>query len=344
MHPHIQHYIDAVAQANAQTAHQGKIGLFNVTPAVSQKLRGAVRLSNAFLNQIRFVTKENIAGETVGIGAGLTASTTDTKGGNGSVRRQPKSVHSSEARRYLCQKVNFDTYIGYDDMDAWAHDPDYIKHINSQIITSRALSLITMGFNGKTRAANSDISAHPLLEDCAKGWLQKLREENPANVMGWETNAIGTTKKEVLIGKGQAYTSLDAMVENALNELIDEEFADTGDMVVICNRRDLGDKYFTIINEAGTKATEINAAQVILSQRRIGGLQAIAVPYFPKGSMLITPLSNLSIYFHKNGHRRKLSDEPEYDRIADYQSENIDYIIEENQAACLIENIKQQDA
>ena len=60
MHQAIQQYINAVAEANGQTAHQGKIGMFNVSPAVSQKLRGAVRLSNAFLNQIRFVTKEAI--------------------------------------------------------------------------------------------------------------------------------------------------------------------------------------------------------------------------------------------------------------------------------------------
>ena len=344
MHQAIQQYINAVAEANGQTAHQGKIGMFNVSPAVSQKLRGAVRLSNAFLNQIRFVTKENNAGQTVGISATLNASRTDTKGGDGSVGRQPKSVHSRTAKDYLCRKVNFDTYIGYDDMDAWAHDPDYIKHVNGQIIISRALSLIALGFNGKSWADNSDFGSNPLLEDCAKGWLQKLREEKPENVMGWAVGKVGEEKQEVLVGKGQAYTSLDALVENAFTELIDEEFIDTGDMVVICNRRDLGDKYFTIINEAGNTATEINAAQVVLSQRRIGGLQAIAVPYFPKGALLITPLSNLSIYFHKNGHRRQLENEPKFDRVVDYQSENLDYIIEETGAACLIENIKQQNA
>ena len=68
------------------------------------------------------------------------------------------------------------------------------------------------------------------------------------------------------------------------------------------------------------------------------------MPYFPKGALLITPLSNLSIYFHKNGHRRQLENEPKFDRVVDYQSENLDYIIEETGAACLIENIKQQNA
>lgn len=344
MHPHITQYLNAVAAANGQTVQNGQLAHFNVQPAVSQKLRNAVRLSSGFLSRINFVTKDNIAGETVGIGATLTASRTDTKSGNGTVRRQPKPVHSKTARRYLCRKINFDTMIAYDDADQWAHDPNYIAIINNQIVQSRALSLISMGFNGKEWAANSDFSQNPLLEDCAEGWLHKLRQENPANVMGWESGQVGTAKKEILVGQNQAYTSLDAMVENALNELIAEEFADMPDTVVICNRRTLGDKYFTVINEAGNKASEMNAAQITVSERRLGGLQAIAVPYFPKDTLLITPLSNLSIYFHKHGHRRKLVDEAEYDRIADYQSENIDYIIEEPEACCLLENIKLQDA
>lgn len=344
MHPTIQQYINAVAKTNGQTTDGQAIAHFSVNPAVSQKLRGAVRLSSDFLKQIRFVTKENNAGETVGIGATLNASRTNTNNGNGTTRRQPKSVHNKTKKEYRCRKVNFDTYISYDDMDAWSHDPQYIAIVNNQIIQSRALSLISMGFNGKKWADNTDFSQNPLLEDCAKGWLQKLREDNPTNVMGWNPSAVGTTKKEVLVGKNQAYTSLDAVVENALNELIGEEFTDMPDMVVICNRRTLGDKYFAVINEAGNKATEVNAAQITVSQRRLGGLPAYAVPYFPKDTLLITPLSNLSIYFHKNGHRRKVTNEPEYDRLTDYQSENIDYIVEENEAAALIENIKQQDA
>ena len=54
-------------------------------------------------------------------------------------------------------------------------------------------------------------------------------------------------------------------------------------------------------------------------------------------------LSNLSIYFHATGHRRKVADEPEFDRVANYESENIDFVIEELGAAALIENLEKAD-
>ena len=43
MHPYIQQYINAVAKANGTTA-EGVSRHFSVTPAVSQKMREAVRL------------------------------------------------------------------------------------------------------------------------------------------------------------------------------------------------------------------------------------------------------------------------------------------------------------
>ncbi|WP_332103934.1 phage major tail tube protein, partial [Escherichia coli] len=39
------------------------------------------------------------------------------------------------------------------------------------------------------------------------------------------------------------------------------------------------------------------AADVIISQKRIGNLPAVRVPYFPADAMLITKLENLSIYY-----------------------------------------------
>jgi hypothetical protein len=39
-----------------------------------------------------------------------------------------------------------------------------------------------------------------------------------------------------------------------------------------------------------------------------------------------------------------VKDEPEYDRVTDYQSSNEAYVIEDLEYACLIENIEQHDA
>lgn len=332
MHPHIQQYINAVAQANGTTA-QGLAAHFNVTPAVSQKMREAVRLESTFLQKINIVSKQEIAGAIIGLATGLNASRTDTKKGDGTVRRNPKPYHSLTGRQYLCQKVNFDTMVGYDDIDAWSVHPDYIKLINNQLVKSKALSLIAIGFNGTSAADNSDISANPLLQDVQKGWLQHLRENAAANVMGSASDAVE-------VGEGKTYTSLDHLVTDVAESLIDEEFHDLPGMAVICHQSLLSEKYFAVIKEAGSKASELRPADIIMSEKRLGGLPVVTAPYFPKNTILVTPLKNLSIYFHKGGHRRKLADEPEFDRIADYQSENICYVVEEYGAAALVENIK----
>ena len=54
---------------------------------------------------------------------------------------------------------------------------------------------------------------------------------------------------------------------------------------------------------------------------------------------MITKLSNLSIYWQEETRRRHLKDEPEYDRIANYESVNEAYVVEEYELAVLVENI-----
>ena len=55
---------------------------------------------------------------------------------------------------------------------------------------------------------------------------------------------------------------------------------------------------------------------------------------------MITTLDNLSIYWQEGTRRRLLKDEPEYDRIANYESVNEDYVVEEYAARrSLVENI-----
>lgn len=218
-------------------------------------------------------------------------------------------------------------------MDSWSSQPEYVKLINNQLIKSKALSLIAIGFNGTSAAATSDFAANPLLQDVQTGWLQHMRTNAASNVMGSATNAVE-------IGEGKSYTSLDHLVTDVAESLIDEEFHDMPGMTVICNQSLLSEKYFAVIKEAGNKASELRPADIIMSEKRLGGLPVVTAPYFPKNTILVTPLKNLSIYFHKGGHRRKLADEPEFDRIADYQSENICYVVEEYGAAALVENIK----
>ena len=103
MHPYIQQYINAVAKANGTTA-EGVSRHFSVTPAVSQKMREAVRLESTFLQKINIISKTEIAGSIIGLSTGLNASRTDTKNGDGTVRRQPKLYHNLTDRQYCVKK------------------------------------------------------------------------------------------------------------------------------------------------------------------------------------------------------------------------------------------------
>ncbi|MFV2514393.1 P2 family phage major capsid protein, partial [Escherichia coli] len=74
---------------------------------------------------------------------------------------------------------------------------------------------------------------------------------------------------------------------------------------------------------------ELLAGQLILSSRAIGGLDVFLAPFFPEATMLITSFNNLSIYWQKGTMRRRMKDEPEYNRIATYKSINDAYVVED---------------
>ena len=135
------------------------------------------------------------------------------------------------------------------------------------------------------------------------------------------------------------YSSLDALVLDA-KRLIHERHRGDNDLVVIVGHDLVDDKYFNIAQETGATATEVEATDRILrSTKMIGGLPAIRVSGFPGNALLITKLSNLSIYWQEGTRRRYLKDEPEFDRIANYESVNEAYVVEEYEIASLVENI-----
>lgn len=193
-----------------------------------------------------------------------------------------------------------------------------------------------IGFNGISRAATSDKTTYPMLQDVNKGWLQHYREDAPARVMN--TGTITPGKIIVATSDGD-YKNLDALVYDVVEHLIDPVYSEDTDLVVICGRGLLHDKYFPIANNAD-KNTEKVAGQILLATKSIGELPAYRVPYFPKGAMLITSFSNLSLYIQNGTARRQIIDNPKRDRIEDFQSANEAFVIERYDAGCLIENIE----
>ncbi len=109
--------------------------------------------------------------------------------------------------------------------------------------------------------------------------------------------------------------------------------------MVICGRQLLADKYFPLVNQSQPN-TEALAADLIISQKRIGGLQAVRAPYFPANALLITRLDNLSIYWQEDTRRRSIIDNPKRDRIENLESVNEAYVVEDYDCTCLVENIE----
>ncbi len=126
---------------------------------------------------------------------------------------------------------------------------------------------------------------------------------------------------------------------DTVNELIDVEYQDDDELVVVCGRELLSDKYFPLVNKEQDNSEKI-AADLIISQKRMGGLQAVRAPFFPANALLITRLDNLSIYWQEDTRRRSVIDNPKRDRIENFESVNEAYVVEDYRCAALVENIE----
>lgn len=330
-------YLSRIAELNGvEVADLNK--KFNVEPSVTQTLFDKIQQSSSFLKLINMVTVGELTEEKVGIDVtGTIASTADTDGG---VERKTADFGKLDAYRYFCHPVNFDYHLKYNKLDLWARFQDFQIRIRNAIIKRQALDYITIGFNGVSRAATSDRAQNPLLQDVAIGWLQKYRNDAPERVMSSVTDDDGTViSNSIKVGKGGHYANLDALVMDGFESLVAEIHRENPEMVVVCGRRILTDKYFPMINKFQANSEQL-AGELIISQKTIGQLQAVRAPFFPANSILITTLDNLSIYLYEDGHRRHIVENPKLDQVENYEQVKVDFVIEDYEAGCLIENIE----
>lgn len=311
---------------------------FSVEPSVTQTLFEKIQQSSSFLQQINMVVVRELTEEKVGIDVnGTIASTADTDNG---VKRQTADFSKMDAYRYFCKPVNFDYHLKYNKLDLWARFQDFQTRIRDAIVKRQALDYITIGFNGVSRAATSDRQKNPLLQDVAVGWLQKYRNDAPQRVMSNVTDDSGAViSSTIKVGKKGHYKNVDALVMDAHESLIAEIHRENPEMVVVCGRRILTDKYFPMINKFQPN-TEQLAGELIISQKTIGQLQAVRAPFFPANAILVTTLDNLSIYLYEDGHRRHIIENPQLDQVENYEQVKVDFVIEDYEAGCLIENIE----
>ncbi|MCP1651789.1 phage major capsid protein, P2 family [Pseudomonas nitroreducens] len=326
---------------NGYLAQQAKINgvdsvavKYTVAPTPAQKLDSAIQESNAFLKKINIIPVDEGDGEAILLGVnGPTASRTNTAGG---ARRKARNVSALTKDVYSCKKTNFDTSFPYQLLDSWAKFPDFQTRLSNSIAVQQGLDRIMIGFNGTSAAVDTDLAANPLLQDVNIGWLQKMRTNAPDRVI--EEGVDGSGK--VTIGATGDYKTLDALVFDAV-QLLDPWHRKRKDLVVIVDPALLHEKQLKALENGADSNQEANAADDIITKTRLGGLPIeYDAPFFIEGGVWVGPLSNLSIYVQSGKRRRHIREEPDADQVADYQSSNEAYVIEDFGACALVENIE----
>lgn len=321
------------------TAYLGQVALlnrvesatatFSVDPTIQQKLETKIQESSEFLTKINIIGVDEQEGEKVGLGVGSTvASRTNTA----LKKREPRAIGTLSSDKYRAEQTDFDTYVNYKQLDAWAKFPDFQTRLSSAIAQRQALDRIQIGFYGTTAAEQTDRTAHPLLEDVNIGWLQQYRTHAPDRVL-----KEGAVAGKITIGKAGDFKNIDALVYDAI-QLLDPWFRRNPGLVVLTGRELVHDKFLALVNK-DQDATNTLASDLIISQRRVGGLPLYEVPYIPEGTILITTLANLSVYWQIGARRRYLKEEPEWNRVSNFESSNEAYVVEEYGLGCLLENI-----
>ena len=307
---------------------------FTATPSVQQKLESRMQESSQFLRSINIFPVNELKGEKIGIGvSGTIAGRTDT---SSSGERSTRDVSALTDTGYECKKTDYDTHITYAKLDAWAKFPNFQILLRDAILQRCALDRMMIGFNGTSAAATTNRGTNPLLQDVNIGWLQKIRTDAASHVMD-----EGAVTGKVTYGVSADYKNLDALVFDALNTLVEPWHRQDTQMVAIVGRSLMHDKLFPIVNN-NDAPTERLAADIIMSQMRLGGLPAVQVPYFPDDAIAITRLDNLSIYYQEGGRRRAVVDNPKRDRIENYESSNDAFVVEDYDMVALVENIEEK--
>ena len=322
-------FLARVAQLNGvNTADTDKA--FAVTPSVQQKLEDAMQDSSEFLRRINIIPVDEMQGEKLGLSlSGPIASRTNTA----TKERQTRDLTSINGRGYHCQHTDYDSHLKYALIDAWAKFPDFQIRVARMLAQRQALDRMCIGFNGVAIAEDTDIAANPMLQDVNIGWLQKMRVEAPESVMH-----EGKVAGKVVIGPNGDFKNLDAAVFDA-RQALDPWHRNNPNLVCILGDKLLHDKYFPLVNTTQAPS-ETLAADIVISQKRVGGLQAVQVPFFPEKGLFITTLDNLSVYWQRGGRRRYIVENPKRSRVEDYQSSNDAYVVEDTGLGAVVENIE----
>lgn len=333
-------YLENQAELNGTSFTNLQLGRqFAIVPTIQQVLIDRLGESSAFLGAINHVPVDEMKGEKLGLSVSSPiAGRSNTAAGH---VRQTTDPSGLDQEGYECVQTDSDTHLTYAKLDMWAKFPDFETRIRNQILEQQRRDKIMIGWNGTSNALPAQRTnkvASPLLQDVNIGWLEHIRNFNTgANV--FDEGEAEAGKIIIEPGVNGDFANVDALVTAAIFEFLPSWSRADTELVVILGDQLLHDIYFPLINK-DQPATEKIATDLILSAKRIAGRQPVQVPFFPSDSILVTPLSNLSIYEQSGKRRRTLKEVPELSRIETYESSNDAYVVEDYDPVVLIENVQ----
>lgn len=307
-----------------------KFSVDPVAPELEQTLEKRIQEKGKILPLINIRGVRDLQGEKLGLGSGSrVASRTDTTQND----RKTKYIGDLTGRKYQLYKTDFDTHISYSTIDEWSAYPEFETMYRDLVTEQIAIDRETIGWNGISAAADTDLEANPNLEDLNRGWIQGTKEDKPSNILGSEANKIK-------IGEGGTYKTLDSALFDMRHSLLDPWHRGRSDLIAI-----LGEELYNTYNlqmlEDNLGALERNQREQWLARGTIGGIKALGpddVPFFPIRGVLITTWKNLSIYYQRDRRRRTIVDNAKRDQIEDYQSINEGYVVEDYGLICGIDS------
>lgn len=304
---------------------------FTATPSVAQTIiRKIVETANPFLASLPSIPVTEITGQKVlqGLSARV-ASRTDTSGAG---ERTPKRLLSTGTQDYALKATEFDVALSYADIDSWAKFPNFADLYMQAVREAISNDILQAGWTGTSAAAATNIGANPLLQDLAIGWLQKIRAYN-----GGSQYAIGTVGVPISIGATGTYKNLDEAVHD-IKQTVAVQFRNSGNLVALISDNLVASQEDVYYKTNGNTPTE----KLVLSgaiTKAYGGLPSIVPPFFPSGTILITPLANLAWYYQDSSIRRLQRDWPSKNEVQEFNSLNMGYVVQEELATSLVENI-----
>lgn len=291
---------------------------FTVEPTLEQKLQDKIVEQSTFLPRVNVLSVDDLEGQNVlGSASGPASGRTDTSVDG--KERVPKDLLNLAASGYRLYQTNTDVYIRYATMDAWAKFPDlaerYQRYVQQRVANDREI----IGWHGTSAAADTDLSANPLMQDVNKGWLQYVREKMTANILTTGEKQAG----EIRFGTGGDFINLD----HAVLELVEgiPQYLRQG-LVALIGSELVGREKTALAIAMGQTPSEKTLTPAAMAN--FGGLPWETPSNFPGRGLVITSLDNLSIYVQSGSWRRHIKEKPEKDRVEDFNSRNEGYVVE----------------